>query len=96
MKWGDSPGIFFVARVFTPGSLLKAPVEVPIGFEQCRLVARPGTKILAGEPDQSNHSHFTIEVISPDAKGLVLTTVIDGWLLNDDSVLLEPRPPAGQ
>lgn len=87
----DALGIFFVARVFIPGTLVKSPVEIPIGFEQCRMEARAGLRIQAGQIDPSDPSHFTIEVQSPDAKGAVSKIIIDGWLRDDDSVLLEPR-----
>jgi hypothetical protein len=89
----DALGIFFVARVFTPGTFLRPPVEIPIGFEQCRMEARPGLKILAGQVDANNPSHFTIEIHSPDARGTIAKIIIDGWLRDDDSALLEPRAP---
>lgn len=86
--------IFFVARGFHPGTLFKSPAEIPIGFEQCRM---PATKVLAGLVDAADPSHFTIDVEFIDAWDRKTVTVIDGWLRNDDSILLEPRTtPASQ
>lgn len=86
--------IFFVARGFKPGSLFRSPVEIAIGFEQSRL---PATRVLAGLVDASDSSHFTIDVEYVDAAGIATITVVDGWLRNDESILLEPRTtPATQ
>ena len=43
-------------------------------------------RIYAGQPDLNDESHFTIPY-EIDGK----TDVIDGWLMPDDSVKLEPR-----
>lgn len=43
-------------------------------------------EIRAGQPDQSDRSHFTVEVAW---KGRA--TTLDGWLREDDTVVMEPR-----
>lgn len=43
-------------------------------------------RLFAGQPDTKDSSHFTIAYELDDQPG-----IIDGWLLNDETVALEPR-----
>lgn len=74
------------ARLFVPGGLLSRPREVlhPIGAVQLPA----GGVVVSGRADPRDPSHFTFICEAPDAQH-----VIDGWLRDDDTVLLEVRPP---
>jgi hypothetical protein len=52
------------------------------------LLAAPGdrTRVLAGQPDPADPSHFTIDYVHNGVAG-----TIDGWLNDDDTVTLAPR-----
>jgi hypothetical protein len=45
-------------------------------------------RLFAGQPDPADASHFTIEYEAARARG-----TIDGWLNDDDTITLRPRPP---
>jgi hypothetical protein len=71
--------------VFIPGSLLTTPKQVLMsGFGTT--VHGWGTTIYMGTVDPSDASHFTIDI---DTGGVRDT--IDGYLLDNDTVTLEPR-----
>ena len=52
----------------------------------CSLSVSKTIRVYAGQPDPTDESHFTIDY-EADGK----TNTIDGWLMPDDSVKLEPR-----
>jgi hypothetical protein len=45
-------------------------------------------RFFAGQPDPADPSHFTIDYEDPAGRH-----TLDGWLQNDDTVLLQPRRP---
>jgi hypothetical protein len=80
-------------RVVIPGSafVLPRPVVRSIPQEGLQLgKMRPlnPTSIFPGEADPADASHFTIRLVHGET-----TTIVDGWLRNDDRVLLQPRQP---
>lgn len=80
-------GRAMVARLFMPGSLFSRVREIAPGHGP-----RPvefATVIYSGTPDPRDPSHFVIKYMSGQQ-----TRVIDGWLTDDDRVLLEERRPA--
>jgi hypothetical protein len=46
---------------------------------------------LVGQPDPDDPSHFTFSFREGSADSTAAWTVVDGWLQDDDTVLLEPR-----
>jgi hypothetical protein len=73
-----------IARVFVPASLFSQPREV-IGAGGSRSVT--GTaKVYSATCDSSDPSHFVITY--EDARQ---RCVLDGWLTDDDRVVLEER-----
>ena len=88
----DSTGRSFIECaifVFDPGTIFRRPVE-SISLNSWHSLPAFGDtmKIYSGQPDPLDHSHFTIEL-----KTFAERFICDGWLRNDDTVVLEPRPP---
>jgi len=89
---GDTVG--FHPRVFALGSLKRPPVEsqVPaiIGFK-----AGFAAEVEAGEPDTEDPTHLTIVVRCGDddirSASSASVIIIDGWVGDDDYVLLQQR-----
>jgi hypothetical protein len=86
------------ARLFELGSAGTRPVEkhqIQFPESHAGFVFREGIVVYAGQPDPADTSHFTIRA-EVDGTG----QLIDGWLTNDDRVLLERRttspPPSTQ
>jgi hypothetical protein len=86
---GGINGYALNARVFEPGTLLHAPRELNwtahgggYGFDTFSTSGR----VFAGQPDATDPARFTI-VTETDGR----RQTIDGWLMADDSVLLERR-----
>jgi hypothetical protein len=79
--------ISFAPAVFIPGALLSAPKQVMMSGFGLTLPGY-GTTIYVGQVDASDASHFTIDT---DLHGAHDT--IDGYLLDNDTVTLEPRNP---
>lgn len=50
---------------------------------------KPEFAVIAGQPDPIQLDHFTIEVIEDSHKA-----IFDGWLCDDDTVVLEMRRPS--
>ncbi len=74
--------------VFIPGSLMSAPMQrLMSGFGTT--IPGYGTTIYVGQVDPADASHFTIEI---DLAGSHDT--IDGYLLDNDTVTLDPRDDA--
>lgn len=78
--------LFLYGDEYTPATLvLRSTVSQPLPIgRSLRLPAR--ARIFAGQPDQSDATHFTIDY---ELNGQRST--IDGWLMNDGEVKLEPR-----
>jgi hypothetical protein len=90
--------IYAHGRLFAPGRGTSDPVQlVRIGFPESSagFSYKGSATIWAGQPDPSNRAHFTIRA---NVDGI--ERVIDGWLRDDDTLLLETRPtsppPASQ
>ncbi len=82
--------LVFQPRKFVPGvSILRPPHQVRGLQKDMGLDTAPKglLSVYAGQLDPSDPSHFTIEYRT-DAH----TGIIDGWLKDDDTVILEPRP----
>jgi hypothetical protein len=77
----------FCARVFVPATTFARPKELPLGTEYMEAVP-PGAVIHLGQPDLNDRSHFTIQY-----KSALENVVVDGWLTDDDRVILEERKP---
>ena len=75
-------------RVFEPGSLLRPPRLLASRQTDLHPAVGPNRllRAYAGQVDWSDPAHFTVEV--EHARG---TTLFDGWLRDDDTVLIEPR-----
>jgi hypothetical protein len=58
----------------------------PFGSPGLAFENTSGIKIFAGQPDPTDESHFTIPY---ELNGK--SNIIDGWLMSDDSVKLQPR-----
>jgi hypothetical protein len=66
---------------------MRLPVEEKVDHPSVHLSATEGPlRLFAGQADANDASHFTIDYVLGDQKG-----VIDGWLKDDGSVLLEKR-----
>jgi hypothetical protein len=77
-----------VGRVIIPGSAIASPTEYP---QHRGIIPEAAVDsdsiIIAGQPDAVDASHFTIRMIENGTQ-----MIFDGWLRDDDQVLLEPRP----
>lgn len=79
--------LFARCRTIAPAVPMRLPTEQKVDHPSVHLSATEGTlRLFAGQPDASDASHFTIDYVLADQKG-----VIDGWLKEDGSVLLEKR-----
>jgi hypothetical protein len=77
--------ISLIPAVFIPGSLLSTPKQVLMsGFGTT--VHGYATTIYVGQVDPADASHFTIDVSLSGSRD-----TIDGYLLDNDAVTLEPR-----
>jgi hypothetical protein len=66
--------------------LLGGPPWVVGGYQRGCTITGDRVRIYAGQADPADASHFTIEYDKPDGRHL-----IDGWLTENDQVLLEER-----
>ncbi|HVT90066.1 MAG TPA: hypothetical protein VHD56_14530 [Tepidisphaeraceae bacterium] len=82
---GTDDSIQPVARIFRAGSVLRIVDELPTPVISANALAKTD-KLFAGQIDLANPSHFTIGAVLNGQE-----TIIDGWLEDDDRVLLEPR-----
>ena len=88
---GNAPIRQFVLRpsVEIPATLLTATRSVPAGPPTgLEMFVAPGdrTRLLEGQIDPTDPSHFTMDYVHNDVAG-----TIDGWLNDDDTVTLGPR-----
>jgi hypothetical protein len=90
-----STELVFTTKVFEVGTFT-VPKEFPIGrFLYCTTPPDVPVTVAYGKADDKDDSHFTIELDADD-----VTRIIDGWLLDDDRLVLEFRdgdhatPPA--
>lgn len=80
--------LFTYARTFTPVTFAQLP-KMTSSTPSLNLSRTEGIlRLYAGQPDPDNPSHFTIRYTLDDQEN-----IIDGWLKDDRSVLLEPRIP---
>ena len=78
----------FCWRVIEPGSVLTRPRVVRTGNHALRFEGDPsGYRLTAGRVDPADPSHFTFTCAVVGR-----TYTVDGWLRNDDSVSIAPRP----
>jgi hypothetical protein len=78
--------ILFEARIFYITSVFKLPHEVHNQFIAPFMWGSDSEAIFAGQVDPNDQSHFTI--LTEDSTG---ETVLDCWLMDDDTVKIEPR-----
>jgi hypothetical protein len=84
----STPAILLVPRVIRPGSLLAEPAE-SIHTSAGYISAPPADAVHAGQLDSADASHFTIRVVSNSRE-----QILDGWLRDDDQVVIERRSSA--
>ena len=81
--------LFARCRTLAPAVPMRLPLQEKVDHPSVHLSHTEGTlRLFAGQPDATDASHFTIDYLLGDQKG-----VIDGWLKDDGSVLLERRGP---
>jgi hypothetical protein len=92
---GNHGEMFWKAYVFSRGTAISRPRlcgEHYGSFGRGSDILYDADVIYAGQPDASDASHFTLRlVIAGDER------VLDGWLRDNDEVVIEPRttpPPA--
>ena len=79
--------LFARCRTIAPAVPMRLPTEEKVDHPSVHLSNTEGAlRLFAGQPDANDASHFTIDYALGDQKG-----VIDGWLKDDGSVLLEKR-----
>jgi hypothetical protein len=79
--------LFARVRTISPAVPMRLPVEAKVDHPSVHLSATEGTlRLFAGQPDAGDASHFTIDYVLGEQRG-----VIDGWLKEDGSVVLEKR-----
>ena len=79
--------LFARCRTIAPAAPVRLPAQEKIDHPSVHLSNTEGLlRLFAGQPDANDASHFTIGYVLGDQKG-----VIDGWLKDDGSVLLERR-----
>ena len=88
---GDAPFHQFVLHpaIYVPATLFAPARSVTLGQpSSLEMFVAPGdrTRILEGQIDPADPSHFTIDFVHNDVAG-----TIDGWLNDDDTVTLGPR-----
>jgi hypothetical protein len=79
-------GQLLVARIFVPGTLFSRPRERTGALTSSVFLPDHCTSVYAGQPDRSDSAHFTFRYVAAGS-----LHVIDGWLTDDDRVLLEER-----
>jgi hypothetical protein len=87
--WSRGGPVVLFARVRTtsPAVPLRLPRPANVDHPSVHLSPTEGPlRLFAGQPDPNDASHFTIDYQIGEARG-----VIDGWLKEDGSVLLEKR-----
>ena len=85
--WSRGGPVILFARVrtFSPPAPFRLPQEEKVDHPSVRLSAAEGVvRILAGQADPNDPSHFTIDFAVGDQRGM-----LDGWLKEDGSVVLE-------
>jgi hypothetical protein len=83
----ESAGLLSVVypRVFIPGTLLRSPAEAKAASNRC-LIEMPSATLFSAVPDPADPTHFTFK-----AQLNSLQITYDGWLGNDDRVVIGPR-----
>jgi hypothetical protein len=79
----------FHIRAFTPGAGWTPPKQVLDHMRGAPLPLGKNVRVFVGRSDPANLSHFTIPFEIDGRAG-----TIDGWLQENDDVLLEVRPSA--
>lgn len=78
------------ATPFRPADMV-IPIQGSSGLAQETIVSEIGVEQWSSRSDEDDSSHFIIE-LAPSGHYPGRRTTIDGWLKNDGSVLMEPRP----
>ena len=87
--WSRGGPVVLFARVRTisPAVPMRLPVQEKVDHPSVHLSATEAPlRLFAGQVDANDASHFTIDYVLGEQKG-----VIDGWLKEDGSVVLEKR-----
>jgi len=87
---GDSLSFLPQYRVYTPASAWLAPRQIAAASGRAPLLPTNGgdaLQLFAGQFDPQDPSHFTVNYAIDGKPG-----IIDGWLKDDDTIVLEPRP----
>jgi hypothetical protein len=87
--WSRGGPVVLFARVRTiaPAAPIRLPRQAKVDHPSVVLATTDSPlRLFAGQADPNDASHFTIDYAFGDAKG-----VVDGWLKEDGSVLLEKR-----
>ena len=87
--WSRGGPVVLFARVRTiaPAAPMRLPTQAKVEHPSVVLATTEAPlRLFAGQADPNDASHFTIDYAISDATG-----VIDGWLKEDGSVLLERR-----
>lgn len=80
----------FKLRTLSRGSILSFPQSASMNVLNMRIAYGHGTvRFSSGQTDPADASHFTIAYTVDGQPG-----ILDGWLRDDDSILLEPRDAA--
>ena len=89
--WSRGGPVVLFARVRTiaPAAPMRLPTQAKVEHPSVMLATSESPlRLFAGQPDPNDASHFTVDYAVGDVKG-----IIDGWLKEDGSVLLERRSP---
>jgi hypothetical protein len=81
-------------HLISPGSLLNPPTEVLGESLDCKVALesyRSNVVLYPGQSDFADASHFTMRFVIKDENNAESEGLIDGWLTDDDHVLLETR-----
>jgi hypothetical protein len=81
--------LFARCRTIAPAAPMRLPTQAKLDHPSVMLATTEAPlRLFAGQPDPNDASHFTIDYAVGDANGL-----IDGWVKEDGSVVLERRSP---
>jgi hypothetical protein len=85
-RQGDGAYLQGIYEVIEPGSISRGPVELWFSQASRHIFLPSSLTVYGGQRDPGDPSHFTIG-LQYGGKN----EIIDGWLMDDDSVKLEPR-----
>ena len=91
----DCNRLSFVTWVVRPGDLRHRPVEVTNSCGGGVIVRSGSGRVESGYADPIDSSHLVIRVTTTDNPNGEQVVVIDGWLRDDDTVVLDVRQAHG-